>query len=446
MDLGTGDGGDGGGADAAGCATSATCADSTPICASSTCRACASASDDDQCQIHNVATPICDPVAGACRACKTHSECPAGVCASDGSCVPVSNIAYVNSGAAGCPSTGTHDGLSPATPFCDLPPAVAGTQPFILVHDGLYTPVTVARAATIVGPGIAGISNYATIQPPGGASVALTFAATTSVTLTIDGLNFIGSVVCTGGAAQTLVVKNSQVTSAPLNAFGVLAGNCNIDLIANDIVNNTAGGVKLGTGTAHLLNNRISDNRVVATDGTSGWGVFDNDPGNLTLESNYISGNQSGGVFIEAGAWSLINNYLVVNFGNAGAILNSPGGTFRFNTVVGNPEGIECNGGNVAIESSIIWHNPMAGGQTFNGGCMRTNVVVGSDQTAFAGDVALDPSFILGGEYKLDPTSALNTACCVDKVPMAVGFPDHDFFGNHRPLGAAFDIGAHELK
>src|SRR5579871_2424550 len=48
--------------DLAMCMSSSACANSTPICATGTCRACSGAADDNECKVHNSATPRCGSV------------------------------------------------------------------------------------------------------------------------------------------------------------------------------------------------------------------------------------------------------------------------------------------------------------------------------------------------------------------------------------------------
>ena len=55
------------------------------------------------------------------------------------------------------------------------------------------------------------------------------------------------------------------------------------------------------------------------------------------------------------------------------------------------------------------------------------------------------PDFAGVGDYRLKPRarSANNAECCIDKATKG---PAWDYFDTHRPLGAGFDIGFHEVE
>jgi hypothetical protein len=59
--------------------------------------------------------------------------------------------------------------------------------------------------------------------------------------------------------------------------------------------------------------------------------------------------------------------------------------------------------------------------------------------------VKADPTFT--SDYHLVANDVTNGACCVDKIA-APGTPnaDHDVDATHRPKGASWDIGAHEVQ
>jgi hypothetical protein len=64
---------------------------------------------------------------------------------------------------------------------------------------------------------------------------------------------------------------------------------------------------------------------------------------------------------------------------------------------------------------------------------------------------AVQPIFLGTADYRLNPTSSVNTTCCIDQVHATVDggaaqLPDHDYFLDKRPQGGGWDVGAHEAR
>ena len=450
-DGGGGNGGDGGGVgpDMI-CGSSAECSDVAPICFVGRCRACEGAGDDPQCVAHDSTTPRCNAPTGQCVACLmsadcpkaapvcnvanftchkcvAHSECSSGICdTTNGTCVDATDIAYVNNASGAC--SDTMHASTPTMPYCQIQYAASNApQKFILVSGSataynalaLNATTTAIGPLTIVGPAGRGTAMKATVTST---TLPALFASTTAaaLTLTVDGLDFIGAsgaaanaegIKCQGGSATaTLTIKNSTIEMSGTN--GVNSSGCVLALDASIISANASEGVLVASSTYVITNNIIHHN-----------------------------GSNSGlsGVNIDAAST----------------------GTFAFNTVAANGGanaafgGIVCaaNGSNKLIEDSIVAQNaasPMSNGSQFTGKCQLQSVVPGPD--AFSGAIQMAPAFLSITDFHLDTTGgalATNQACCIDKLAGATtpnATHDVDFGPRPKVPGGKLDIGAHEAQ
>jgi hypothetical protein len=351
----------------------------------------------------------CDSDTLTCVPCQQNSDCASGACRADHVCAAAGDLVYVDNSDGTC--SGAHTGTA-ADPFCQVAPALAATGSTILVAGSSvdYDAIAVSSALNkaIVGPGRGAtqVARFAQ-STKSGASINL---ATGSATISIAGVVLSGStggvnapgVACTltPGATIALSVTRSRIASS--GAHGIDSNGCAITLDANDITQNVGGGIKINGGSYTVTNNLIGANGNNSTATVPGF----------TVDA-------------------------------------SATGTFSFNTVAKNQvaagvAGIDCSAASHALSSSIVFGNTTAAGSQFAGACTYADVVAGVTEGA-TGPTKLDPAFVSTSDYRLDVTAGAaktaNDACCIDKL--AAG-PDHDVDGKHRPVRAAWDIGAFE--
>lgn len=429
------------------CSGAADCTDpAKPICDTTlnggTCRPCAGSADDAQCAVHaagsiclvdgtnagkcgacrpanGMATtnnncsstmPVC-ATNGTCRICRAKSECPSGVCKTDGSCAAATDVAYVDN--RGSVTTCKINHPSPvgtmADPLCDIQDAVAGSKQFSVVKgEGTmtvpapYGALSITnRNIMIVGPGKTA-SPAVTISPTLTTSDAVLVSGTSVVQLT--GVEITGAVGThngvSAGSGTTVTIKDANIHGN--GGAGISATDCTLTVDASYIgPNNGGGGISLSGSTSYSVTNSI-----VAGNGTTARGVTINDTAT---------------------------------------------GTFAFNTVASNsvspasPGGVSCGlGAAKLIQSSVVVGNTSSGGTQFAGNCMLQNVVTGPD--GFMGATMMMPT--LDTTFRLKPNDAANQACCVDKIASpTTPNADHDVDFAKRPQGATgkWTIGGNEL-
>jgi len=309
------------------------------------------------------------------------------------------------------------------------------------------------------------------------------------------------------GTAGTVTLATNIVTGnsasddgggAFVSSYSFLGTAGNVYLINTIVTGNTAGSSGGGVyassdsgwdaaGDVTLTNNTISGN---TADGPNGGGVFARSygtydtatAGTTTLTNNTITDNSvvslGGGVY--AHSWGrggsdgivLTNNIIaeneVIGSGDGGGAYvegNGPSGgdiTVTNNTVSGNNIYLSSSSGifilygvnTVNCYNNIIWDNTSTmGGETrdiYLSGTGTTygynndySVMDGSWDYGVGTNIDLDPLFVGGGNYHLQPGSP-----CIDaglNTPPG-GLPATDFEGDDRIINDTVDIGADEYS
>ncbi len=348
-------------------------------------------------------------VSGRCGVCQTHGDCRSQVCdvyasspSGSGVCVAESGVIYVDNRNGTC--SGSHSGTR-SDPVCTVAQGLA-LQTFsrntirILGSTQNYGPVTLSDSrARLFGPAGAGVSAVIGGDPT---KDSLTIAGVSDVL--VDGLTITTGrygVYCFP-APNKLTLRRSRVEGA-VNV-GMYMGACS-----------------------------------------------------LAVDRSLFTGNRDGAMQIDSVPDYVITNNLIVRNTSAAypaiRISGNSIGSFRFNTVADNITksgaislfgGINC-GSLVDREliDSIFVGNSQSGTTQFQNRCVAKNSVVGPSDSITSG-IHLDAQFVAPAtlDYRLID-NASNAASCIDK---AQGTIATDYFGKQRPLGAASDIGAHELK
>jgi hypothetical protein len=433
------------------CVDSGTCPSTMPVCGSggacgpcsamddggtsSVCAAyhgvlklCGPAGDCVECLSKDDCAPTnraCDLTSHACAPCKNHSDCTTGVCNSGGVCATASEVAYVNNANGSC-SEILH-ASTPAMPYCQAQTAATiSGKSFVVVagsssnYSALNFNTTLGAIGplTIIGPGPSAspqaiIAGSGAITPD---AVAVQTANTNAADVTIYGLVLEGEGGGTTGAGAKCTVGNGGATLSILHSLIKLSGQAGVHssgctLTVDGCVigpSNVGGGIELVTTMYTVTNNIVAENGTATVPGVS--------------------------------------------------IDNGSSGTFAFNTVArnhvtaSNIGGVDCGTINPKkpLLHSIIWGNDLdtAGGTQIGAKCTLTSVVVGADSTTDPGAIKQDPSFTPDYHLKLNDTAnAGDGGCCVDKIMNpGTANSDHDVDSTHRPKGASWDVGAHEVQ
>lgn len=414
----------------------------------------------------NCAPKVCDSTSNMCRACKAHAECPSGVCdTGTGNCVDPTQIYLVDNGGmtvTNCDAARpTRNGTTPSTAFCDISEAFSG-RPYILVtgHGAAfpYGPFSVTSPEIYVGPGYTA-AMPAVVTGTTTASGIVTMSNIASVTIDgfeIDGGNAKDGIDCSSTKStaphNALIVKNSYIHNTSGNA-GIYPAGCDLSVDSSRV---SAASIRDiddgGSGTIvpiiTLTNSQF--------DSATADGVFIN--GILTMDRCLVINNSGGngnGLVLYNATFTVTNSFFYNN--DQAVEFAFPGGgtaasVFMFNTVAYNTHGFAC--GQNTIQASIYVHNgdgALVSG-TGTGQCKTLAVVTDSGP---AQPVFVNTSSPTTYDFRLATDTqahlSANQACCIDQVsgPLPGGtspLPNHDYFGTVRPLGAGWDIGAHEAK
>ena len=370
------------------------------LCVGGTCHECLASAD-----CRRTGKGNCNTKTFTCGGCTDDSQCStsSNICKVDesllaepgdspqsiGDCASAGNVVYVDNGYTGCASG---DG-SLAKPFCQINTAISTGKPYIRVtgHGSgmlqIYNPVTVSSGQKVV-----------ILGPSGGRD-------TTANQVVIDGVS-----VTSGG---TLTLQDVAVVSTMGAAAAVQCNGSTIFVKRVSIM---------------PVGNQQPKGGII----TTGCKV--------DVEKTKMYGAQGYGLWITGGSGHRIVNNAIIRNGLNG-LANQPygmkltavtNGSYAFNTIVGNGQGVQCDS-SVAISDSIITSNGADPQLTTN--CQQARIVTAAG--------TLDPtSYMSGGDPKLADS---NNSAVIDKAMPDVSVQD-DYFGNKRPFGAAYDIGYQEVK
>lgn len=497
------DGGEDGGVDmgVVACTDSSGCPASAPSCADSVCGPCTSGDNSDCASFHattpvcgstgtcvecasnmdcfsKTATPYCGPnqtcvqcltaancspqVCGAdntCRSCQAHSECPSGICDfASGNCVDPTQITLVDNGGmtvAACDAARpTRNGVSPSTAYCDISEANS-SRPYVLVtgHGASfpYGPFAALAPVTYVGPGYKA-AMPAVVAGTTTAAAIVTMSDISSVTIDgfeIDGGNAKDDIDCTSTKSTAphnlLTVKNSYPHNG--SSTGIYPKGCDLVVDHSRVAAASVRAID-DTGSQFTTNTTLTFSQF---DSGAADGVDIN--GILTMDGCSVINNTTNGLQLNNASFTVTNSFFYNNdVGVAFDALGTAASVFKFNTVAFNRIGFGC--AQNTVEASIYVHN--MDGALVNGttsGTCKTIAVVTDSATA-PQPVFVDTTTPASYDLRLATDTAAhlsaNQACCIDQVKGVLdggtSLPDHDFFGTMRPLGAGYDIGAHEAK
>ncbi len=382
------------------CGDSSDCASfpDAPVCdtTSGGCVQCVTAAD---CA---TATPVCDH--GACRACTADADCPSGACALDGTCVDATAIIYVS-------PTGVDAGsclmMSPcATLSYALTQVHSATRDIVLAAGSYSDNVTIVGGALPIGLHGGG----ATLSAVSPSSPAIT---TTSTPVLISDLMMTGD---NTGDGSTIVTGTGMVTLRS---------------------------VTVDSSDAILVGGPVLAQDLEATN-TTNIAIIVAPAGDLTLDRAVIHGGSKGLSCSMSSATPsrvALQNVMVYGMANLALDLTYCKGTVAFTTAtasgsIDNGAQVKCGTLAMSISSSIVW-GTAAGGPVV-GNCTFASTIAGP--TPVTGTMTSDPLFANPAANDFHITAASPAKDAVTTGPI------DDFEGDTRPQGAAYDIGADELK
>jgi hypothetical protein len=355
-----------------------------------------------------------------CSACTAHTDCQSLVCdtygdfGSAGQCVAPGKIFYVDNGdgnAHNCPiATG-----SLALPFCDLQTALGKLT---------ASPGKILRALpsrdTYQLPPVLDLSSPVVLI---GSGVATAGQATLMTAITEDNRIQIGA-----GAQVTLdgfVMSPDGITTgvmgvAPVATPGKLT-------LRRSTVMNMVGGAAFNNGAVII-------DRVLFTQNTAALKFTGTSVG---ITNTFVTASSAG------------QNASLLSFSGASGTMQFV--TVAYNSASGAPPmpTVSCaSSTGLLIKNSIFANNGAP--QELAQSCQSTptSLIVGTADTG-SGQVKQDPAFLDPGalDLRLKAGDATNLGYIIDKavqVSTADKNVDHDYYGNPRPIGGGYDIGAFE--
>lgn len=358
------------------CATDAQCNDNRPVCdtATGSCTTC-TGKPASYCETRNPLRPVCD-TSGACSPCSKHEDCTSGVCYRPGDYAPPTAAGTLMPGQ--CVPAAQVKKVDPTTIAAELSP---GSTPYLKLQAGTYPEVTIGREVVLVG---ATSMNHK--MPSQSQTVlshlTLTGGRTVLYDLRIEASADSKALVACSGAAK-LHARLARFTNARAHRGVDASASC-------------------------------SEVRLSQTFFQSDWEA-------LNLKSAVaLTYHVTNSQFVRSGSPGHVNAVLLGN---------TASGTFAFNTLYGNQQGIACE--NSQGVSDLV----ITGTSTASVLCTEQRVTKTSSLADFAET----------------QTGVFHPAASIESMLVNMGQAlspalSFDFFGDPRPKGGTPDRGAEEIR
>ncbi len=273
---------------------------------------------EDECTAPQLA--VCDAQTHTCRACLAHSECLSGVC-DNGRCVPEGEIVFLNA-----------DNGNDASAMCTR------AEPCATLNRGVDVVQAAAPGARTV---IFLAADLDTQYLARGTNGTADFNDVDVFVLGTD-----ATVTRTGAGATMEVKGGSNVRIEGLNVTG----------------GNGASGYGYEISAASTV-----ELFKAGVNGNGSRGISSTGGSTLVVRRSKITNNQGGGIFVDTGKVTLVNNLITGNgnvassmFGGLSLNLTENPNVIEFNTVVlnsalaGSPDGVACFNNTVIGRNNII--------------------------------------------------------------------------------------------
>ena len=353
---------------------------------------------------------VCDSVNFECRACEVGgSDCESGLCGTRdaGECVATADVIRVD----GANTGGDVEGCGAVGSECEtigfaLTEVDDGTRNIVVVADGNYGETLDINdgEVTIIG------SRAVVLNPSLTDENIPALKVSTGATATVRGISIVPAsgiagtdAVSCSGAGSVLVLDSVAVSEA--RDLGVDASNCD-----------------------------------------------------LTVERSVVSGNLGGGISVNGGNFTIVNNFIVKN-GCTGSTIGglrlagTAGNTevLDFNTIASNVKAdglayaIECSGVTLMAKNNILMLDPFIDGSLI-GVCNTDFSLIDSETDANTGthsnELSAKADFVdhTNGDFHLNVGSP-GTNAADPTATLAI-----DIDGEARPQGGRHDIGADEAE